>query len=445
MKGTNLLTRLRRRGDEGLTLIELLIVITILGILAGITMLAAADLRGDATAKAAVTDAANVRTGEDNYCYKTGAYADRTNKLVLPPNNVLARPPGYSSAVPWTPDSYDFNDAIIPETSPDGTVYSGYRAGGAGAQSSAPAGCGGQNLVTGPTQPAASVIGDGPWIVSAPEIATVANFLTDSFRQLFGGVRIRQGVTGIAADAVATGGTPGIDDWLVVSTVSPTAAQPTTIRHFADAQLVLMACRSGGIAVPNTTLCQSPGILETPDTFGLGLPTAAGAAMTQLQTELNGHADCGFNPILVTQDPTTSLFGSAARNAVGTAIFDTEVSAHCVVFGVDPAGAQAILRSGGKTTSGATVHPAKYALLPKAASMDPTAVDTNSVVPIGTAVSIWGGVLNVPPDSNLANEAQARRFLNYLISPLGRAVLASYGFDPIAPTSDPATGPIPEN
>jgi len=119
---------------------------------------------------------------------------------------------------------------------------------------------------------------------------------------------------------------------LVISTVAPAVptVQNATVRHFADAPLALMACRSGGVSVPSTTLCQSPGYgVGLHDTFAAGLPTTEAlpadapgtAALGWLRDDLNApHGDFCFNPIVATENPATSDFGAAARTAVNAAL-----------------------------------------------------------------------------------------------------------------------------
>jgi prepilin-type N-terminal cleavage/methylation domain-containing protein len=72
----------RKSGDEGFTLVELLIVIVVLGILSGIVAFGVARFRSDATNAACKADVATVAVAADAYDASTGAYPADVAALV---------------------------------------------------------------------------------------------------------------------------------------------------------------------------------------------------------------------------------------------------------------------------------------------------------------------------------------------------------------------------
>jgi prepilin-type N-terminal cleavage/methylation domain-containing protein len=64
----------RARNEDGFTLIELMIVIVILGILAGIVVFAVGGITDRGTQAACKTDVSTIQTGVEAYYAKTGGY-----------------------------------------------------------------------------------------------------------------------------------------------------------------------------------------------------------------------------------------------------------------------------------------------------------------------------------------------------------------------------------
>ena len=64
----------RARQEEGFTLIELMIVIVILGVLAGIVLFAVGGITDRGTSAACKTDVSTIETGVEAYFAKTGGY-----------------------------------------------------------------------------------------------------------------------------------------------------------------------------------------------------------------------------------------------------------------------------------------------------------------------------------------------------------------------------------
>jgi prepilin-type N-terminal cleavage/methylation domain-containing protein len=103
----------RARQEEGFTLIELMIVIVILGVLAGIVLFAVGGITDRGTSAACKTDVSTIETGVEAYFAKTGNY---------PPDLVpsLTDPAGGTQFLKW-------------DSSFTGTVSASDNGGGAGA------------------------------------------------------------------------------------------------------------------------------------------------------------------------------------------------------------------------------------------------------------------------------------------------------------------------
>jgi prepilin-type N-terminal cleavage/methylation domain-containing protein len=84
----------RARNEEGFTLIELMIVIVILGVLAGIVLFAVGGITDRGTSAACKTDVSTIETGVEAYFAKVGSY---------PPDLVpsLTDPAGGTQFLKW--------------------------------------------------------------------------------------------------------------------------------------------------------------------------------------------------------------------------------------------------------------------------------------------------------------------------------------------------------
>jgi general secretion pathway protein G len=71
-----------KRGEAGFTLVELLIVVAILGILAGVVVFSVQGVQDDSKVNACKTEAAIVRTAQEAFYVKNKAYATNDGALV---------------------------------------------------------------------------------------------------------------------------------------------------------------------------------------------------------------------------------------------------------------------------------------------------------------------------------------------------------------------------
>ena len=81
-----------KRGEAGFTLVELLIVVAILGILAGVVVFSVAGVQNNSQTSACKAEAATVKTAQEAYFVKVKAYGS-TAQLTSAPNKLLGSTP----------------------------------------------------------------------------------------------------------------------------------------------------------------------------------------------------------------------------------------------------------------------------------------------------------------------------------------------------------------
>src|SRR5436305_7757553 len=109
----------RARQEEGFTLIELMIVIVILGVLAGIVLFAVGGITDRGATAACKTDLSTIQTGVEAYYAKTGGYPTHLVPDVTNPalgNQFLRWDAGFTGSTDATGPASDVH-------SPAGAAY----------------------------------------------------------------------------------------------------------------------------------------------------------------------------------------------------------------------------------------------------------------------------------------------------------------------------------
>lgn len=110
-----------RRDDRGFTLVELLVIIAILGVLAGIVVYSVSGVTNNAQRNACLMEANNMRTAVEVFRQQVGVYPTNQNQLT-PSMSVPAKlvtitgttPPGFA----WTPGTGDVCANLVPAINP---------------------------------------------------------------------------------------------------------------------------------------------------------------------------------------------------------------------------------------------------------------------------------------------------------------------------------------
>ena len=95
-----------QRGEAGFTLVELLIVVAILGILAGVVVFSVAGVQNDSQTSACKAEAATVKTAQEAYFVKNKAYGSSA-QLTAAPNKLLGGEPTLVTISNPTTTGYD--------------------------------------------------------------------------------------------------------------------------------------------------------------------------------------------------------------------------------------------------------------------------------------------------------------------------------------------------
>lgn len=92
-----------QRGEAGFTLVELLIVVSILGILAGVVVFSVAGVEDNSKQNACKTEASTLRTAEEAYYVKNKSYA---TSAALQTAGYLGSAPSYAEVTTASATGY---------------------------------------------------------------------------------------------------------------------------------------------------------------------------------------------------------------------------------------------------------------------------------------------------------------------------------------------------
>jgi prepilin-type N-terminal cleavage/methylation domain-containing protein len=401
----------RRSEEEGFTLIELLVVITILGILAAIVVFAVKGIGDKGLGASKSAEASIVRTAEEAHCAKLGSYVD-ADTLVT--DGFLKSRPSYNAPVVFAGGSCGNTGFTLGDpsfTSTAGTLFLG----------------------ASNTKPPFSYMLSGFIAANGP-----AKFTFDSSTNLKGTANAKTGNPGVffSADQANVDG--------VTTGVASTKQQYTTGR------LVAFSCKSGGATLAPASgapACKAPG--------GVYQTALAGPDLTDLVTRLTAS---GSTAKLTIADPGTKItiagstgnwtcttnagaatapYGFAAYEALLASPANGGGGMTCNQYGDLKAANRIVYGSNvSNTQTNVVTGAADFALIPKSFVKSPAGDDTDNWFTVNSAahtpIAQWAIVIDLDGNGavNTADEVLGQKFLQYVTSPTGKAVMAQFGYDP---------------
>lgn len=370
---------------------------------------------------ASATEAVIVRTAEEAYCARFGTYA--TAAQLVMPAGLLAAEPRQTGVV------------VVP--GPDGGT------------------CGGTGYVLGST--GTQQTAGGTPFAAASNTTPPFTFLQPDFQAANGGqaATFTFGSSATLAATVNQSSNPIVlfasaDEAnlnKVIATTDPVAGGTTgtcsgtclgvgsTKRQYTTGRLVVFSCAAGGatlVPASGAPTCKAPagGYLATPPTTVTDVVNLL-ASNPSFKLTIADPGGPGHIPVAA---PSTAPYGYAAYQALrapvpagGGGLSDAQYSSFIdrgqIVFASNVTSTQTNVVTG-------AVH---MALLPRSFVMSPTGDDTNrwTAVPANLHEPIrqWATVLD---KGNPGGRLLAQRFLDYIVSPRGQAVLAQFGYETLS-------------